>query len=71
LSAGAGVTSEARRGPITEQTMGNRFLLCAIAFHRTKQLKDGAAPRLADTRHKPGHLAVLEVMADTISWTRV
>ena len=51
--------------------MGNRFLLCAIAFHRTKQLKDGAAPRLAVTQHKPGHLAVLEVMADTISWSRV
>lgn len=50
--------------------MGNRFLLCAVAFHRTKQLKDGAAPRIDAKRHKPAYIAVMEVMADTVSWSR-
>lgn len=47
----------------------NRFLLCAIAFRRTRQLKDGAPPRIAADGHKAACLAVLETLADTISWS--
>ena len=53
-------------GPAAE----NRFLLCAIAFQRTRQLKDGAAPRIDGDKRKATRLAVLEVIADTVSWSR-
>ena len=49
--------------------MGNRFLLSAIAFQRSKQLQCGAVARVARGRHKPTYIAVLEVLADTISWS--
>jgi len=51
--------------------LGNRFLLSAIAFQRSKQLKDGAAARIERHGHKPTYIAVLEVLANTISWSRV
>ena len=52
------------------QTGGNRFLLSAVAFLRTKQLKDGANARVARDGHKPTSIAVLEVLANTVSWSR-
>ena len=51
-------------------TLGNRFLLSAIAFQRSKQLKDGAVARIARDGHKPTYIAVMEVLANTISWSR-
>ena len=53
----------------SDTEMSNRFLLSAIAFQRSKQLKDGAAPRIARDGHKPTYIAVLEVLANTISWS--
>ena len=50
--------------------MGNRFLLSAIAFQRSKQLQGGASARVARNGHKPTYIAVLEVLANTISWSR-
>ena len=52
-------------------THGNRFLLSAVAFLRSKQLKDGASARVARDGHKPTSIAVLEVLANTVSWSRV
>jgi DNA-directed RNA polymerase subunit K/omega len=52
-------------------TQGNRFLLSAIAFLRSKQLSAGASARIARDGHKPTYIAVLEVLANTISWSRV
>jgi DNA-directed RNA polymerase subunit K/omega len=57
-------------GPDTH-TRGNRFLLSAIAFLRSKQLRDGARARVAGDGHKPTSIAVLEVLANTVSWSRV
>jgi DNA-directed RNA polymerase subunit K/omega len=51
-------------------SMENRFLLSAIAFQRSKQLKDGAKARVETGDHKATYLAVLEVLANTISWSR-
>ncbi|HEY7410900.1 MAG TPA: DNA-directed RNA polymerase subunit omega [Vicinamibacteria bacterium] len=51
--------------------MSNRFLLSSVAFLRSKQLKDGATARIERGQHKPTYIAVLEVMANTISWSRV
>jgi DNA-directed RNA polymerase subunit K/omega len=49
----------------------NRFLLSSVAFLRTKQLKDGAAARVALDGHKPTYTAVREVLANTVSWSLV
>ena len=53
-----------------DQTMGNRFLLSAIAFQRAKQLQGGASARVERGLHKPTYVAVLEVLANRISWSR-
>jgi RNA polymerase Rpb6 len=45
------------------------FLLAAVAFQRAKQLQGGARPHLDAGDHKPTHVALLEIQADTISWT--
>ena len=45
-------------------------LQTAIAFLRTKQLKEGARSRVENAGHKATYLAVLEVLANTISWSR-
>ncbi len=50
-------------------TLENRFLLSSVAFLRVKQLVSGARPRLEPERHKHTHLALLEVLADTVSWS--
>jgi DNA-directed RNA polymerase subunit K/omega len=46
----------------------NRFHVAAIAFLRAKQLLAGARPRVDSRGHKLVTLALLEVLADTISW---
>lgn len=51
-------------------TLGNRFLLSAIAFQRSKQIQGGAVARVARNGHKPTYIAVLEVLANTVSWSR-
>ena len=50
--------------------LGNRFLLSAVAFLRSKQLEAGATARVARDGHKPTYIAVLEVLGDTVSWSR-
>jgi DNA-directed RNA polymerase subunit K/omega len=50
-------------------TLENRFLLSSVAFLRAKQLLCGARPRLEPERHKHTQLALLEVLADTVSWS--
>ena len=55
---------------INATTLGSRFLLSAIAFLRSKQLIAGATARIERDGHKPTYLAVLEVSADTVSWSR-
>lgn len=47
-----------------------RFLLSAIAFQRTKQLREGAKARVERASHKETYIAVLEVLANAISWSR-
>lgn len=49
--------------------LGNRFLLAAVSFLRSKQIKDGAIARVERGRHKPTFIAILEVLADRISWS--
>jgi DNA-directed RNA polymerase subunit K/omega len=53
------------------ETKGNRFLLSAVAFERSKQLRGGATCRIERNGHKSTYLAVLEVLANTVSWSQV
>lgn len=46
----------------------NKFRLVTLAFQRSKQLQDGARPRVDPGDHKSPRVAMLEVMAGTISW---
>jgi DNA-directed RNA polymerase subunit K/omega len=46
----------------------SRFHIASLAFQRTRQLKQGARPRVDAGGHKVCTLALLEVLADTVSW---
>lgn len=71
MSAPVSVAHPLVHGPSVNQTMGNRFLLSALAFQRNKQLRGGAPCRVERNGHKSTYLAVLEVLANTISWSQV
>ena len=51
-------------------SLSNRFLLSAIAFLRSKQLRAGATARVARDGHKATYVAVLEVLGNAVSWSR-
>lgn len=70
VSARAAVAHPLTREGVNAPTSGNRFLLAAIAFLRSKQLSGGAPARIARDGHKHTYVAVLETLANTISWSR-
>ena len=47
----------------------NRFLVANIAFRRVHQLQYGARARVERGNHKATRVALLETLADAISWT--
>jgi DNA-directed RNA polymerase omega subunit len=49
--------------------LANRFHLLTLAFQRAKQLSAGAKPRVPAGGHKPTRVALMELAADTISWS--
>jgi len=67
----AGPPSAAAIGRVLDGLPLSRFHIAALAFQRATQLKNGARPRVDAAGHRPTRLALLEVMADTISWTIV
>lgn len=52
-----------------QDTAGNRFLLSTVAFLRSHQIKNGATARIERGAHKANFIAILEVLADRISWS--
>jgi DNA-directed RNA polymerase subunit K/omega len=46
------------------------FHLVTVMFLRTRQLRDGAAPRVDGRGHCHTHIAFAEVMAHLVSWER-
>jgi DNA-directed RNA polymerase subunit K/omega len=70
VSAAQAVPHALVQGATDTSTMDNRFLLSAIAFLRSKQLQGGATARVERNGHKPTYIAVLEVLANRISWSR-
>jgi DNA-directed RNA polymerase subunit K/omega len=71
VSAPASVARPSADDGFRVYTEGDRFLLSAIAFLRSRQLKAGAAARIESQGHKSTYVAVHEVLANTISWSRV
>jgi hypothetical protein len=61
----AAVIGQPRNGPLTP------FHVASVAFQRARQLKNGARPRVDSDSRSPTRLALLEVLADTISWSVV
>jgi DNA-directed RNA polymerase subunit K/omega len=57
-------------GPASGGLAGiTRFHIATIATQRAKQLQGGARPRVADAAgHKSTRIAVMEVLADAVSW---
>lgn len=49
----------------------NRFLFVVIASQRVVQIRNGARPRVDPGGHKPGVVAVAEVLAGLVSYTSV
>ena len=47
----------------------SKFHVAALVFQRVRQLENGARPRVDPAGHKSLHLALLEVLANTVSWT--
>jgi DNA-directed RNA polymerase subunit K/omega len=70
LSAAQAVVHPLVQDASDAEHMGNRFLLSVIAFQRSKQLQRGATARVERNGHKPTYVAVLEVLANRVSWSR-
>lgn len=66
--AAIGGASPASVGNAAENPPDNKLLVSALAFLRAKQLYSGARPRVEPDGHKATHIAVLEVLANAISW---
>jgi DNA-directed RNA polymerase subunit K/omega len=71
LSAAQAVTHALIQDASDTHIMGNRFLLSVIAFQRSQQLRMGAKARIDQDGHKPTYVAVLEVLANRISWSQI
>jgi DNA-directed RNA polymerase omega subunit len=69
MAAAAAATTLGDPVSIAEALKLSRFHLVSLAFQRAKQIQAGARPRVEAAGHKPTRVALLEVMADTISWT--
>ena len=47
----------------------SRFHIAALVFQRARQIQAGARPRVDGAGHRTTRIALLEVLADTVSWT--
>jgi DNA-directed RNA polymerase subunit K/omega len=69
IPAAAAAAVPTSHGAAGADPLQNRFLVSSVAFLRAKQLLSGARPRLPANGHKPPQVAVLEVLADAVSWS--
>jgi DNA-directed RNA polymerase omega subunit len=69
MPRGAGTLTLGDPVSIAEALHLSRFHLVSLAFQRAKQIQAGARPRVDAAGHKPTRVALLEVIADTVSWT--
>ncbi len=52
----------------TSGVFGNRFLLVAVAAQRVLQIRNGSRPRVDPGSHKPGVVAIAEVLAGSVPY---
>jgi DNA-directed RNA polymerase omega subunit len=69
MAGGGGTMTLGDPVSIAEALHLSRFHLVSLAFQRAKQIQAGARPRVDAAGHKPTRVALLEVIADTVSWT--
>jgi DNA-directed RNA polymerase omega subunit len=69
MAGGTGTLTLGDPVSVAEALNLSRFHLVSLAFQRAKQIQAGARPRVDAAGHKPTRVALLEVIADTISWT--
>jgi DNA-directed RNA polymerase omega subunit len=55
--------------PADEYQLHNKFLLVVLAVHRSRQLHNGARPRVEPEGHKSNWIAAREAAAGRVSWT--
>jgi DNA-directed RNA polymerase subunit K/omega len=56
------------RDPTGNGAILARFHVAVLAFQRVRQLRDGARPRLEAGEHTLARVAILEAIADLITW---
>lgn len=64
-ATGAVLSSAVPAAPVDEEA-AHRFYLATLMFHRARQLKSGARPRVDSSGHALVRVAVLEVMAGLV-----
>ena len=52
---------------VAKERVLNRFLLCAVAFERSKQLIKGARPRTDRKYHSPVTIALQEIADERVA----
>jgi DNA-directed RNA polymerase subunit K/omega len=58
------------RTPVHDSPSLGNFHVASLVFQRARQLKNGARPRVDDAAgHVPTRVALMEVRAETVSWT--
>jgi DNA-directed RNA polymerase omega subunit len=67
---GAGENEGSMKAPLrTVDQAESKFRLVTLTAQRAKQLQNGARPRVDGGGHKFLRVALLEVMAGTVSWS--
>jgi DNA-directed RNA polymerase omega subunit len=51
------------------EKIGSKYRFVILCAQRTRQLLEGAEPRLETAIKKPAFLAMQEVLADRVEWT--
>jgi DNA-directed RNA polymerase omega subunit len=51
------------------EKIGSKYRFVILCAQRTRQLLEGAEPRLETSIKKPAFLAMQEVLADRVEWT--
>lgn len=53
---------------ILPKDVDSKFRFITVAAQRAKQVQNGAKPRVEVKSRKPTHIAMQEVLANTVSW---
>ena len=54
---------------IVDEKIGSKYRFVTLCAQRTRQLLEGADPRVESVCHKPAYIAMQEVMGGKVDWT--